>query len=201
MTTTGTRPAWTLTEAVERTGASRSTLRRYRDAGKFPNAYKDSSGVWRFPLPDLLAVGLRPVDPAQSEQVDMPTEHVHPPPEQATDNYLDNTVQAELEAARKTIEKVRAELAEARQRAAVAEAVATERERMIQTQAMALRMLGPGSADQPEHVEQPAKTAMNMATDHGLSMPTEHTEQPAPSIGARPHESSPAPLWRKLFRR
>jgi predicted DNA-binding transcriptional regulator AlpA len=42
------RPAWTLTEAVQRTGISRSTLRRYLDAGRFPNAYKDTSKASRF---------------------------------------------------------------------------------------------------------------------------------------------------------
>ena len=70
------RPAWTLTEAVARTGVSRSTLRRYLDAGKFPSAYKDSSNAWRFPLEDLLAAGLSvsvpPSEQAQSVVTEQP---------------------------------------------------------------------------------------------------------------------------------
>jgi hypothetical protein len=54
----GQRPAWRLSEAVERTTASRSTLRRHLENGRLPNAYKDSSGAWRFPVEDLLAVGV-----------------------------------------------------------------------------------------------------------------------------------------------
>lgn len=60
------RPSWTISDAADRVGVSRSTIRRYREAGKFPHAFKDSGGVWKVPLEDLLALGLRPVDPALS---------------------------------------------------------------------------------------------------------------------------------------
>lgn len=60
------RPSWTISDAADRVGVSRSTIRRYRESGKFPHAFKDSAGVWKVPLEDLLAVGLRPVDPALS---------------------------------------------------------------------------------------------------------------------------------------
>jgi hypothetical protein len=66
---------------------SRSTLRRRLDQGDFPDAYRDSKGVWKIPLTNLLAAGLHPVqgavhelftdiaqpvhDIAQSEQVDL----------------------------------------------------------------------------------------------------------------------------------
>lgn len=53
---------------------SRSTVRRYREQGKFPNAFKDSSGAWKIPLEDLLAVGWKPNAPAQSEPVSAPPE-------------------------------------------------------------------------------------------------------------------------------
>lgn len=69
------RPAWTLTEAVERTGASRSTIRRYREAGKLPHAYKDPSGAWRFPHEDLLAAGFKFSERVQNEQVNIVSEH------------------------------------------------------------------------------------------------------------------------------
>ena len=63
---TSSRPSWSISDAADRVGVSRSTIRRYRESGKFPHAFKDSSGVWKVPLEDLLAVGLRPVDPALS---------------------------------------------------------------------------------------------------------------------------------------
>jgi predicted DNA-binding transcriptional regulator AlpA len=95
----GSRPAWTLTEAVERTGASRSTIRRYRDAGKFPNAYKDTAGAWRFPLEDLLAVGLKPTEPAREQAQNTSTE-------QATTEQLNKLEQALI------MERTRADNAE-----------------------------------------------------------------------------------------
>lgn len=63
---TSSRPSWSISDAADRVGVSRSTIRRYRESGKFPHAFKDSAGVWKVPLEDLLAVGLRPVDPALS---------------------------------------------------------------------------------------------------------------------------------------
>ena len=68
------RPSWDLGESAERCGVSRSTVRRYREQGKFPNAFKDSSGAWKIPLEDLLAVGWKPNAPAQSEPVSVPPE-------------------------------------------------------------------------------------------------------------------------------
>lgn len=53
------RPHWTLSETIARTTVSRSTLRRYTDAGKFPNSYKTQGGVWMYPVEDLLAAGIR----------------------------------------------------------------------------------------------------------------------------------------------
>lgn len=76
-----TRPSWTITEAAQRCGVSKSTVRRYREDGKFPNAWKDQSKPpqWRIPLEDLLAVGWRPVDPDEApagQPVDTPSERV-----------------------------------------------------------------------------------------------------------------------------
>jgi hypothetical protein len=55
--------AFTLTEAAQLTGRSRVTIRRYLDAGKFPNAWRgESAGAgaepWFVPAGDLLAAGL-----------------------------------------------------------------------------------------------------------------------------------------------
>lgn len=68
------RPSWDLGEAAERCGVSRSTVRRYREQGKFPNAFKDTTGAWKIPLEDLLAVGWKPNAPAQPEPVSVPPE-------------------------------------------------------------------------------------------------------------------------------
>ncbi|MDU3173772.1 hypothetical protein [Eggerthella sp.] len=54
------RPAWTLSEAVERTSASRATLKRLLAADGLPNAYKDQRGRWRIPITDLIAAGHPP---------------------------------------------------------------------------------------------------------------------------------------------
>lgn len=66
------RPSWTIVEAAERCGVSKSTVRRYRESDRFPHAWKDRAGVWRIPVEDLLAVGWRPVDPTQAVAPEVP---------------------------------------------------------------------------------------------------------------------------------
>lgn len=140
------RPAWTLTEAVERTGASRSTIRRYREAGKFPNAYKDTAGTWRFPLEDLLAVGLSPSEPSReraqskaSEQAQStPTEHAS----SASDEQVSKLEQALI------LERTRAENAERLAASYLAN---------VEDLRRALRMLEAG-AGQPEQIAEPAQS-------------------------------------------
>jgi hypothetical protein len=64
------RPNYTLTDAAHLVGVSRSTIRRRREQGKFPDAFKTHDGEWMIPLTNLLADGLRPSSPdhAQAEQ-------------------------------------------------------------------------------------------------------------------------------------
>jgi len=45
-----------LNEAAQSCGVSRSTMRRKRESGAFPNAYTDSAGAWIIPLADLLGL-------------------------------------------------------------------------------------------------------------------------------------------------
>ncbi len=72
------RQSWTITESAQRCGVSKSTVRRYREGDRFPNAWKDDAQQWRIPLEDLLAVGWKPVDP---NQVSNPVEFVSNPSE------------------------------------------------------------------------------------------------------------------------
>jgi hypothetical protein len=93
-----------------------STLRRKRTQLKELGAAETARG-WQIPVTALISLGLM--------------DRVTAPP---SDDAPSDALTGELEA-------LRTALAAAEQRAAVAEAVAAERERMIQTQAMALRML------------------------------------------------------------
>ena len=109
------RPSWTLT----------STVRRYREAGKFPNAQKDPESGWIVPVGDLLAVGLRPGRSAPlSEHAQSENGPAH--------DLAQRVVQLETQL---TVERA--------QRAAV-EQVAAERERSLTDLRAALRMLEAG---------------------------------------------------------
>lgn len=109
-------PVLGLAEAAAACGVSVSTIRRKRGELKELGAAETARG-WQIPVTALIALGLM--------------ERTTPPPSADTPP---DALTGELEA-------LRAKLADAERRAAVAEAVAAERERVIQTQAMALRML------------------------------------------------------------
>lgn len=118
------RPRWTLSEAARRTGTSRATLLRRIEAGKLPGATKTDNG-WSIGVEDLLAAGFHPDRPSPPENFHSPVhEHVQPP------NGAAHRI-AELER----------DLSIARTQQAAAEQVAAERERTIEAQAMALRIL------------------------------------------------------------
>ncbi|MPY12312.1 helix-turn-helix domain-containing protein [Arthrobacter bussei] len=148
------RPAFTLSEAAERTNSSRSTMRRYREAGKFPNAYKGTDSQWRVPVEDLLANGLTLSGQAQPEQVSAPTEQAPP-----TGGVLVERVR-ELEAAL-AVERAKAEGLE--RVAAAAEANAADLR-------MALRMI---EAARPEQGERAQAEHVSAPTEQGVSRPTE----------------------------
>ena len=151
-----TRPSWTIAESAERCGVSRSTVRRYRESDKFPNAWKDSAGAWKIPLEDLLAVGWAPVDPAQSA-----------PPEPAPDRSQDRI--AELERALE-LERVRRESAE--QLAAQTQANLTDLRTALKMLEGAAVSAPPAPAEQPVALP-PERGQVNL---HGQA--TEPPEQP-----------------------
>lgn len=161
------RPAWTITEAVERTDASRSTIRRYRDAGKFPHAYKDSGGVWRFPLEDLLASGLRLIDPAHAEHVTTASEQAQPAPEQASNELLSKVSELERELA---VERARNEGLERLAQAAQENVIDLRR---------ALRMLEVGTPEQvsTEQVTTASEQPVNTPNEQ-LNQVSEQAAQP-----------------------
>ncbi len=107
------RPVLTLTEAAAATGKSRRTVGRLLDAGRFDGAQRDDAGTWRIPVDALLAAGLTlhapspPTDASADVAPVVPTWTPSPSPDELT--------------------AVRAELADWRRRAEVAEAVAEER--------------------------------------------------------------------------
>lgn len=122
-----TRQAWTITEVAQRCGVSKSTVRRYRESGRFPSAWKDDSQQWRIPLEDLLAVGWKPVDP---DRVSEPAPPVSGPTER----------ERELESL----------LAVERAKREAAERIADMAQESVEDLRRAMRMLEAGSVSNPE---------------------------------------------------
>ena len=61
-------------EAIELTGAARSTIQRARQRGAFPGATQDARGTWHIPLGDLHAAGLL-AGPLRRGPRGLPTNH------------------------------------------------------------------------------------------------------------------------------
>lgn len=176
------RPSWTLSEAAERTGASRSTIRRYRETGKFPHAYKGTDKQWRVPVEDLLASGLTLNGQAQVGQVNtLSGQPIESAPEPLSERVR------ELEALL-SIERARASGLE--RLAAAAEANAADLR-------MALRMIEATRTEQS-----------GQAHPERVSAPTEQLPMPAPEQGeqpgqahpvATPNQTAPKSRWRQLL--
>ena len=138
------RPKWTLSEAAERTGISRSTLRRRLDQGKFPGAYRDQAKQWRIPLTDLLAAGITPVQGVFTDIAQPENELAHD---------IAQVTQAPLEI---RVMELESALSIERAHRAAAEQVALAHEQRAKTAEMALRMLEAAPKEQrpatAEHV-------------------------------------------------
>jgi hypothetical protein len=159
----GQRPAWRLSEAVERTTASRSTLRRHLENGRLPNAYKDSSGAWRFPVEDLLAAGVSMAKSSPDDPVSVSTGQ---PIEQPVSNQSQRIMELEHQ------------LAIERERSSGLERLAQQAQAHADGLQMALRMI-----EGTRH-EQPAEQALSMPTEQARDGAVSDPEQPAPR-GAR----------------
>lgn len=163
MTGTPGAPTLGLAEAAKACGVSVSTLRRKRPELKANGAVETAKG-WRIPVTALIALDL------MTRTTTTLHEAHHDTPVTPTMTPHSDALMGELEA-------LRVQLAAAEQRAAVAEAIAVERERTIQTQANALRMLEAGAVKPP-----PA------APDDHASVPTTSepaTVQPRPTLWGR----------------
>jgi hypothetical protein len=150
-------PTLGLAEAAKACGVSVSTLRRKRPELEAYGATQTAKG-WRIPVTALIALGWmdRTTGGRHDGQHDTPMTPTMTPPVDA--------LTAELDA-------LRTALADAERRAAVAEAVAAERERMIQTQAMALRMLEASKAPASPTPTAPAEPLESSMPAHSKEGP------------------------------
>lgn len=135
-------PSVSQSRAAELCGVSTTTIRRYRQSGRLEGCEPDEqSGGWQIPIPSLVAAGLlkrsSPADTVTAKRVERDKSPHEVTPQTALEARI-----SELEAA----------LAQAQQRAAVAEALASERDRTIQAQELALKALttGPAEEEQPK---------------------------------------------------
>jgi hypothetical protein len=113
------RPTFTVSGAAEATGKSRRTIARMLDADALPGATRDDSGAWCIPRDALLAAGL-----------DLRSGMTPRASEDATDGRGGGPKADDAD-----------QLSKWRTRAEVAEAVAAERERMIEVQRQAIAAL------------------------------------------------------------
>lgn len=111
--------------------------------------------MWRFPLEDLLASGLHPIDPAHAEHVNEVSDHDQSEPEQVRGDLLSKVTELERALA---VEQAKNEGLERLAQAAQENAADLRR---------ALRMLEVGSS---EHVKD---DHVNTVTEQGVSSPTE----------------------------
>ncbi len=128
------RPVLTLAQAVEASDVSRSTLRRWLQAGRVPGAQRSDDGGWAIPVDGLLAAGARLHSPQGGDPgVTNGVEGLHDAPSVA---HVDTLVER--------LAELRFELAMARMERDKAEAVAEERGRALEDARRMLRMLEAG---------------------------------------------------------
>jgi hypothetical protein len=114
------RPTLNVTEAADATGKSRRTIARLLDAGRLDGAEKDDDGTWRIPVEALIAAGLTLHAPSPPDAPVSDDTPLAPPPD--------------------AFDTLRAEVADWRRRAEVAEAVAAERAAALDDVRTALEM-------------------------------------------------------------
>lgn len=131
-------PVMGLAEAARACGISVSTLRRRKTMLLAAGANVTDKG-WQIPIPALVSLGFMSgttVAPETAPALALTAPVVSPPDSPGSQALAE-------------LSELRQALAAAEARAQVAEAIATERERIIEIQAQALRMLEPGKRDTP----------------------------------------------------
>lgn len=190
MTATNNPPVLGLAEAAKVCGVSVSTIRRKRQELVDLGASQTAKG-WQIPVTALIALGLmeRTTPPA-----DTPSAIARDAPSDAPGLPVNETLRRELET-------LRSQLVEAERRAAVAEAVAAERERIIEAQQLSLRMLeagkqqaslGLGAPINPEAGQDYPTPVPGPVSPYGNSNGGVSTDSGAPQG---------APFWRRLIGR
>lgn len=168
---TSTAPVLGLAEAAKACGVSESTLRRKRPELLAAGATQTSKG-WRIPVPALIELGLmdRTTAPDAPDSPPQPRQEALTAP--ATQSPSDTLLEA-----------LRAKLADAEKRAAVAEAIAQERERIIEAQARTLRML-----EAPHKKTTPDLPAEALSPEAGkMSGPSTNESAPAQEPREQPN--------------
>ena len=131
------RPTFTLAEAATLVGVSRSSIRRRLDKGAFSDAYKTSGGIWKIPLTDLLAAGLKPVSGTASEL----SHELSGDISQAPSDIGHDISQGEQQDLKNRVIELENALSVERAHRAAAEQVAMAERSRAQTAERALRML------------------------------------------------------------
>lgn len=175
--------SYTQTDAAKAVGLSRSTIRRRREHGHFPNSWKTKDGEWMIPEIDLLTDGLelalsvdrdtRPTEPASSLTMPTPPSTVPTAPAQPDLELIQALHRAELAAAEARaqagIERARADglqsaLEEARARAEAegkraegAEMRASDAARTVQMIELFKRAEDAGELEAPKPQPEPVK--------------------------------------------
>jgi hypothetical protein len=130
---------YTAAQAAAVCQVSLRTVQRKTSQLEAAGAWKDATGQWCIPIEAMRAVGLSPGRPSPPDKrgdnsLRQPANSLRQP----VTGDLVSQLRAEMAAVQLRAET---EIAEWRRRAEVAEAQAAERERIIETQQMALRML------------------------------------------------------------
>jgi hypothetical protein len=173
MTATSKPPVMGLAEAAKACGVSESTLRRRRPELKEFGAVETDKG-WRIPVTALIAVGLMaPTTPASSDTF----------PGAPASGTRDDALRGELDALRRQLADTEKRAAVAEERAAGARALLAAHERIIETQALALRMLDAPRAEVPAGVSGEAPPV------------APEPVQPAADPAQVPTNPEPRPSW------
>lgn len=176
------RPVFTITEAAQRTNVSRSTIRRKRETGGFPNAFKREN-EWVIPVEDLIGAGLKVRAPGGEQPKDEPVSQPTPAPreqpaQRPVSTLLSEPAQGVSEQVQQLLDanaKLKVELEVERAQRRAHEQVALERERGLNDLRMALRMLEAGPSARARQSEWGSGPTQSAAVD----------EAGATSVGAQ----------------